>query len=157
MESITKYDVINEAENIVENIFNDYDIPPITELKELIDQYHSIKDTADADTLDSLLDDIESAKTIRPHEIDIHDKLHEVIDGHPWVIYTHSAWQVMTEMRYDDITVNEFEQLSCGMDFTNIDNVATIYAYSALYGHAMNEVDNVLECYTDKLCEGVLS
>ena len=157
MESISKYDVINEAENIIENIFNDYDIPQITELKELINKYHIIKDIADADILESLLDDIESAKTINSYDIDITDYLHEVIDGHEWVIYCHSAWQVMTEMRNDDITVVQFEQLSCGMDFTDLDKVAQIYAYSALYGHAMNEFENVLECYTDKLCEGVLS
>ena len=155
MEIKSKYDVIDEAANIVENIFNDYDIPQITELKALVDKYHSIKDTADENTLESLLEDIESAKAINPHETDINDKLHEVIDWHEWVIYTHSAWQVMTEMRYDDITVSEFEQLSCGMDFTDLDNVATVFAYSALYGHALNELGNVLERYIDEICGGI--
>lgn len=157
MESINNYDVINEAKNIVEGILNDYDIPQIIELEELIAKYHSIKDTADDDTLESLFADIESAKAMDPYGIDIYDYLHEVIDGHQWVIYYHSAWQVMSCMRNDDTTVDQFKQLSDGMEFTDLDRVATIYAYSALFGHAVNELDNVLDYYIDKLCAGVLS
>ena len=153
MENVSKYDVIDEAANIVENIFNDYDITPITKLKALVDKYHNIKDSVDDETLESLLDDIEAAREINPYDVDIYEQLHEVIDGHEWVIYTYSAWQVMGEMRHDDITVNEFEQLSCGMDFTDIDSVAMIYTYSALYGHAMNELDNVLERYINDICD----
>lgn len=76
---------------------------------------------------------------------DIHEWLHETIDGHEWVIYTHSNFDVLKHSQNDGYVVDNF-----GSDgLTNEQGVlnTALLAYGAIYGDCMDAIgDEAPDC-----------
>ena len=98
------------------------------ELEEKISNVIEMIDNVDADDLD-----------------DVYDKLHEIIDGHEWVIYCGLAWDVARLMRGDDNACEMFEDLGYPRSGESLDNLICQFAFCALHSNVAAEMDDAIE------------
>lgn len=79
---------------------------------------------------------------VQEYGTDAYDLLHEMCDGHEWVIYTYKAFQVCAECNTDD---GEDYLEGLGQSYTDIGRHATAVAYATLMAKATehyNELTN---------------
>ena len=98
------------------------------ELEEKVAEITRMIDNVDADDLD-----------------DVYDIIHEMVDGHEWVIYTSRAWDVAHLMRGDDNACSMFEEIGCIRSCESLDNLICRFAYCALHSNVTAEMANAVE------------
>ena len=98
------------------------------ELEEKVAEITRMIDNVDADDLD-----------------DVYDKLHEITDGHEWVIYCGLAWDVARLMRGDDNACEMFEDLGYPRSGESLDNLICQFAFCALHSNVAAEMDDAIE------------
>jgi hypothetical protein len=110
----------------------------IDELQQAIaDKETEIADAIEALTVDSL--------------DDIYDKVHELVDGHAWVIYYGKAWDVAHLMSGDESSCSEFEELCSIEHGRSLDDLICQFAFCALRANVCGEMESALEEYKIEL------
>jgi len=98
------------------------------ELEEKISNVIEMIDNVDADDLD-----------------DVYDRIHEMVDGHEWVIYYSRAWDVARLMSGNDNACAMFEELGGIQSGESLDDLICRFAYCALHSNTAAEMDDAIE------------
>jgi hypothetical protein len=69
------------------------------------------------------------------------DYLHELVDGHQWVIYTYYAAQVLQHSRNEDAWFEDFD----GGEFSSYADAVSKMAYAALLTDTQCEITDILD------------
>ena len=141
---ITGHEFWAEVSAIADSVLTEYDhgvvddielamsvlelVEDAEELEEKISNVIEMIDNVDADDLD-----------------DVYDKLHEITDGHEWVIYCGLAWDVARLMRGDDNACEMFEDLGYPRSGESLDNLICQFAFCALHSNVTAEMANAVE------------
>ena len=98
------------------------------ELDEKVAEITGMIDNVDADDLDG-----------------VYNGIHEMVDGHEWVIYYSRAWDVARLMSGNDNACAMFEELGCIRSGESLDNLICRFAYCALHSNTAAEMDDAIE------------
>ncbi len=121
---ITEYGVIEDIELAISELEL---VEDAEELEEKISNVIEMIDDVDVDSLD-----------------DVYDVIHEMVDGHEWVIYYSKAWDVARLMSGDDNACAMFEELGCIQSGESLDDLICRFAYCALHSNVAAEIGDAV-------------
>lgn len=149
--TITSREFWEEAKSIAMCVITEYEHPAIEAIKGMqAELAASLSGQGDIDELQQAITDAIDALTTDDLD-DVYDKVHELVDGHAWVIYYSKAWEVAHLMSSDEAACSEFEDLGCLESGDSLDDLICQFAFCALHANVCGEMESALEEYKKEL------
>lgn len=167
---ITSRDFYDEIEVLADSLFNDYEYGIIKDIEEKLKELEELKEKhaellgTDEESevneeLESLSEEIkEMIDNMQLSDSDfdyISDYVHEIADGHEWVIYYNKAWTIARLMSSDDSTCRLFDDLGCIQSGKSLDDIICQFAYCAIEASLNDELENALERKKEELLKKI--
>jgi len=151
--TITSVEFWAEVKSIAHNVLTEYEHSAIENIKDLVNERNKRARAEDIADKQAEIDDAIEALTIDDLD-DVYDKVHEMVDGHEWVIYYSKAWDVAHLMSGDENACSEFEELANFENGKSLDDLVQQFAFCALRANVVAEMESALEEYKIGLNKG---
>lgn len=148
--TITSNEFWTEITSIAKSVLTDYDHAAIENIKELVIERNKRANAEDIADKQAEIDAAIDTLTIDDLD-DVYDKVHEMVDGHEWVIYYSKAWDVAHLMSDDETACSEFEDMCSIERGKSLDDLICQFAYCAINSNVVAEMESALEEYKIEL------
>ena len=143
-EQITSQEFWDEVSAIADQVLTEYEHGVVEDIDSAISELEQVKELEELE--ERVAGIIQAIDDINVDSLDdVEGKLHELVDGHEWVIYYHSAWGVAYLMRADDNACGMFKEIGCIQPGESLDNLMCQFCYYALYSNAAEEMGEALD------------
>lgn len=158
---ITSVEFWAEIKSLAKSVLADYDHAAIKAIEAIKEELAGLqKDLAAATKTNEDTNELQQTIADKQTEIvdaidaltvddldDVYDKVHEMVDGHEWVIYYGKAWDVAHLMSGDENACSEFEELASFENGKSLDDLICQFAYCALNSNVIAEMESALDEY----------
>lgn len=143
-EHITDHEFWAEVSAIADSVLTEYGHGVIEDIELAISEVGCTEDAGELD--EKVAEIIEMIDNVDVNSVDgVYDRIHEMVDGHEWVIYYGRAWNVARLMSGNDNACSMFEDLGCIQSGESLDNLICRFAYCALHSNVAAEMDDAVE------------
>lgn len=143
-EQITSQEFWAEVSSIANSVITEYEHDVIMDIDNTITELARVEEPEElgerVEEIIQAIDDI----TVDDLD-DVGDRLHEIVDGHEWVIYYHHAWSVAYLVQGDDNACVMFEELGYIQPGESLGDLICQFAHCALYSNASENMSDALE------------